>query len=101
MKRLIGIACITGLLATACRPVGLPVERAETTTTAAAQTSKATQPEGVEDATPQLQPTEPASLAAEIVPKVEIDLSGLDELLTRLDEVLANVDSAIQEGDEK
>lgn len=101
MKRLIGIAFITGLLATACRPVGLPVERAETTTTAAAQTSQATQPEGAEDATQPLRPTEPASPAAGIVPEVEIDLSGLDELLTQLDDVLANVDRAIQEGDEK
>lgn len=100
MKRLIGIAFITGLLATACRPVGLPVERAETTSTAA-QTSQATQPEGAEDATQPLQPTEPTSPAAGIVPEVEIDLSGLDELLTRLDDVLANVDSANQEGDEK
>jgi len=95
MKKLIGLALATGLMAAGCRPMGLPVrlEPPATTTTTTTTTLAGPSPtSGPDGASPTSVPQ---------ASDIDVDLTGLDDLLTELDDVLSYVDSAINEGEEQ
>ena len=98
---MIGIALLTGLIAVGCRPVGLPTltEPPDVTTTTTANTTTTTSastPSSSSQPSSRGGATSPAENAP---PEVEIDLSGLDDLLAELEGVLADVDGAMTEGE--
>ena len=97
MKKQIGLALVAGLLATGCRPLGLPVplNPVPTTTTTTTASTTATSP----TTTLIADGLSPASLPP--APDIDVDLTEIDHLLTEIDAVLADVDSALNEGEEK
>ena len=93
MKKLIGIVVMTGLLASGCRPLGLPAppvpETAATTTTSTTSPPSTPVPQNVSAQTP-----------AE-APPIDVEPTELDELMTELDAVLSEVDDAFSQGEEQ
>lgn len=94
MKRKIGIALLTGLVAAGCRPMALPVftepVATETTTTTTAVSSPGR---------PLADPTRTTSTTFATAPQIEIDLTELDDLLTDLDDVLDDLEGTMTEGE--
>jgi hypothetical protein len=97
MKKMFGLALITGLLAAGCRPLALPVP-----TTPLEPVPTTTQQTGPDPAANPNQPPDPTETGPSSTPPVvDIDLGQLDDLLSQLDSALADVDGAMQEGDEQ
>lgn len=96
MRRMFGLALITGLLAAGCRPLALPVP-----TNPVEPVSTTTQQTGPDPAANPTAPPDPTEIPPSSTPVVDIDLGQLDELLNQLDSALAAVDGAMEQGEEQ
>jgi hypothetical protein len=97
MKKMFGLALITGLLAAGCRPLALPVPTNPPEPVPA--TTRQTGPDPAANPNHPPDPTE--ARHSSTPPVVDIDLGQLDELLSQSDSALADVDGAMQEGEEQ
>lgn len=101
MKKTIGAILLTGVVATGCRPGGIPeitMPVVVAPTTASTPTDTSTAGQSLDKSV--IEPLAEKPVAPE-APKVNVDLAELDGLLADLDNVLATLEDTMEEGEEQ